>query len=137
MADTPTVGAYIAAQPEAARKALRSVRAAIRKALPDAGEVIAYKMPAYRLAGRIVIYFAAWERHCAIYPAGEQIDAALGEDLARYERSKGTIRFPLDQPVPTELIERIARLLAARAKAKAAARAARRSTPSARARRRS
>ncbi|HXQ12851.1 MAG TPA: DUF1801 domain-containing protein [Caulobacteraceae bacterium] len=136
------VDAYIAARPPAARRALTTVRAAICGALPpEAEEVISYKIPAYRVAGRIAIFFAAWAEHYSLYPIGAQAEAALGEDLSRYGRSKGTIRFALGEPVPEALIERIARLKADEmvqaAKAKAALRAERRSIPSARARRRS
>ena len=136
------VDAYIAAQPPAARAALATVRAAIGRALPpEAEEVISYKIPAYRVAGRIALFFAAWAEHYSLYPVGQQTEAALGEDLSRYGRSKGTIRFPLGEPVPEALIERIARLkgdeVIEASRARAALKAARRSTPSARARTRS
>jgi uncharacterized protein YdhG (YjbR/CyaY superfamily) len=136
------VDAYISARPPAARTVLATVRAAIWRALPPgAEEVISYKIPAYRVAGRIAIFFAAWAEHYSLYPIGERTEAALGEDLSHYGRSKGTIRFPLAEPVPAGLIERIARLkgeeMIEAAKARAALKAERRSTPSAKARTRS
>jgi uncharacterized protein YdhG (YjbR/CyaY superfamily) len=111
--DFKTIDEYIAAQPEAAQPVLATVRGAIRKALPKAEEVISYKMPAYKLKGAVVLYFAGWKQHYSLYPAGEELAAAFKDELAPYEISKGTIRFPLDKPVPAKLIERIAKRRAA------------------------
>jgi uncharacterized protein YdhG (YjbR/CyaY superfamily) len=124
--DEPSVEAYIASQPEAVRGTLKRVRGAIRKAVPAAGEVISYKIPCYRLPGGPVIYFAAWKQHYSLYPANSRLIAAFKEELAPYEfNNKGTIRFPLSEPVPVKLIERIAKFrakeVAERQKAKAAA----------------
>lgn len=116
-----TVTAYIAAQPPVARKALDRVRTAIRRALPGAEEVISYGIPAYRLHGRIAIFFAGWKTHVALYPAGSALDATFKAALARYERSKGTIKFPLAAPMPVGLIGRIARFRARALAARAAA----------------
>ena len=107
--DIKTVNEYIAAQPAAAAKALRQVRKIIRKAMPGAEEVISYKIPAYRLHGERVIFFAGWKQHYSLYPVGERLAAKFKNALARYEVSKGTIRFPLSEPVPEKLIERIAK----------------------------
>jgi uncharacterized protein YdhG (YjbR/CyaY superfamily) len=96
-----SVDGYIAAQPEAVRDLLERVRSIIRKALPAAEEVISYQIPAYKLHGAAVIYFAGWTQHYSIYPATAPVVAALKEDLAPYERSKGTIRFPLSRPDTT------------------------------------
>jgi uncharacterized protein YdhG (YjbR/CyaY superfamily) len=85
------------------------VRRTLRKALPGAEEVISYKIPAYRLHGGIVLNFAGWKQHYSLYPAGERMVAALKDQLASYKVSKGTIRFPLSEPVPVKLIERIAK----------------------------
>jgi uncharacterized protein YdhG (YjbR/CyaY superfamily) len=107
------VTAYIAAQPAPVRRALREVRGAIRKALPGAAEVISYQIPAYKLGGRIVIYFAGWKSHYALYPVGAGLVTALKKQLAPYELSnKGTVRFPFDRSVPVNLIQRIAKLRA-------------------------
>jgi uncharacterized protein YdhG (YjbR/CyaY superfamily) len=74
--------------------------------------VISYKIPAYKLHGGIALYFAGWKQHYSLYPAGERLVAALKDQLASYKVSKGTIRFPLSEPVPVRLIERIARFRA-------------------------
>ena len=107
--DFKNVGEYIAAQPEAWQAVLRAVRTAIRKALPKAEEVISYKMPAYKLRGAVVLYFAGWKRHYSLYPAGDRLVAAFKDELTQYQVGKGTIRFPLDTPVPSKLIKRIAK----------------------------
>jgi uncharacterized protein YdhG (YjbR/CyaY superfamily) len=111
-ANFTNVDEYISAQPVTAHVALRLVRSALRKALPRAEEVISYKIPAYRLQGEIVLYFAGWKQHYSLYPAGERVIAAFKDQLASYKVSKGTIRFPLSESVPVKLIERIAKFRA-------------------------
>jgi uncharacterized protein YdhG (YjbR/CyaY superfamily) len=107
-----TIDAYIAAQPEARQSVLTGVRAAIRAALPEATEVISYKIPAFRHKGRTVIYFAGWKAHYSLYPVGPKVVEAFGEELSGYKNSKGTLKLPLDKPVPGELITRITLYLA-------------------------
>lgn len=105
-----SVEEYIAAQPAEAQNALQTVRSAIRKALPSAEEVISYKIPAYRINGEAAIYFAGWKRHYSIYPVGARLAASFKKELAPYEvNNKGTVRFPLSEPVPVNLIARIAK----------------------------
>jgi uncharacterized protein YdhG (YjbR/CyaY superfamily) len=106
------VDEYIAAQPEPAQVVLQLVRSTLRKALPGAEEVIAYKIPAYRLHGGVVLYFAGWKQHYSLYPAGERLIAAFKDQLASNKVSKGTIRFPLSEQVPVKLIERSAKFRA-------------------------
>ena len=118
--DTPSIDAYIARQPEAARAVLQTVRAVIRRAIPGAQETISYKIPAFRVAGRVAIFFAGWTAHYSIYPVVPRIAAMLGDKLAPYQLSKGTVRFPLAEPVPEALIEEIAVLLAKDAEDRAA-----------------
>ena len=119
-----SVDEYIASQPEAVQRVLERVRRSIRKAMPGADEVISYSIPTYKLHGRAVIYFAGWSQHFSLYPATGQLLAAFKNELAPYEVSKGTIRFPLSEPLPVTLIERIAKFrakeVAEREKAKAA-----------------
>jgi uncharacterized protein YdhG (YjbR/CyaY superfamily) len=122
---------YIAGFPPTAQVALRRVRMAIRAALPKAEEAISYRIPTYRLHGRYVIYFAGWKQHYSLYPAGDRLVSAFKDKLAPYEvNGKGTIRFPLAEPVPVKLIAGIARFrgreAAEREKAKPAARKKRR-----------
>jgi uncharacterized protein YdhG (YjbR/CyaY superfamily) len=120
-----SVDEYIASQPEAAQGVLERVRRTIRKAVPGAEEVISYQIPAYKLNGRAVIYFAGWSQHYSVYPSTARLVAAFKDDLGRYEVTKGTIRFPLSEPVPVRLIEAVARFrakeVAERERAKAAA----------------
>jgi uncharacterized protein YdhG (YjbR/CyaY superfamily) len=103
-----TVDDYIAAQPEASRPRLQAIRAAIRKAMPLAEERIAYKIPAYRLDGRNLLYFAGWKNHLALYPTSTAMIAAMGDDLAPHRAAKDSLHFKHSQPLPVELIERIA-----------------------------
>lgn len=106
------VAAYIVGFPRPVQTALRRVRSIIRKAVPAAQEVISYQIPAYKLHGRPVLYFAAWKEHFSLYPSNSRLVAAFKEELSRYKRAKGTIRFPFSEPVPTRLIDRIARFRA-------------------------
>jgi uncharacterized protein YdhG (YjbR/CyaY superfamily) len=107
-----SVDEYIAAQPEAAQGILERVRSALRKALPEAEELISYKMPAYKLHDAVVIHFAGWKKHYSLYLASDSVVAAFKDDLAPYEVKKGTVSFPLSEPVPAKLIERIAKFRA-------------------------
>jgi uncharacterized protein YdhG (YjbR/CyaY superfamily) len=123
--DFKSVDEYLTSQPEAVRAILGRVRSTIRKAVPRAEEGISYQMPAYKLHDQPVLYFAGWKQHYSLYPATERVVAAFKDELASYEVNKGTIRFPLSQPVPVRLIGRIAKFrakeVAEREKAKAAA----------------
>jgi uncharacterized protein YdhG (YjbR/CyaY superfamily) len=101
------------------------VRNAIRKAVPEADEVISYNIPTYKQQGEPVLYFAGWKQHFSLYPVSASLLAAFEHDIAPYAVSKGTMRFSLSQPVPVKLIGRIAKFrakeVAARAQKKAAA----------------
>jgi uncharacterized protein YdhG (YjbR/CyaY superfamily) len=109
-----TVAAYIARFPRPTQAVLRKVRDVMRKALPGATEVISYSIPAYRVNGRVAIYFAGWKEHYSIYPATAPLVSAFKDRLAPYEvNNKGTIRFPLTAPVPVKLIADLARFRAA------------------------
>ena len=119
-----TVDAYIAAMPRETQAALKQVRATLRKALPKATEGISYQIPVYKVDGAMVLYFAGYRHHFAIYPATESLIAALGDALAGALKHKATIRFPLPGEVPVKLITRIAKLRAAEVAALEAAKAA-------------
>jgi uncharacterized protein YdhG (YjbR/CyaY superfamily) len=111
-ANFTNVDEYISRQPETAQVLLQLVRRTLLKALPGAEEAISYKIPAYGLNGGIVLYFAGWKQHYSLYPTGERMVMAFKDQLAPYKVSKGTIRFPLSEPVPVKLIERIAKFRA-------------------------
>jgi uncharacterized protein YdhG (YjbR/CyaY superfamily) len=122
--DFKSVDEYIASQPEAVQGILGRVRSAIREAVPRAEEVISYKIPTYKLHGCAVLYFAGWKQHYSLYPATERVVAAFKDELSSYEINKGTIRFPLNQPVPVKLIGRIAKFRAKEVAEREQARAA-------------
>jgi uncharacterized protein YdhG (YjbR/CyaY superfamily) len=122
--DFKSVDEYIAAHPQDVQPILQRVRRTLRKALPGAEEGISYQIPTYKLHGGYVVYFAGWKQHYSLYPATDHLVAALKE-LAPYKVSKGTIRFPLSEPVPVKLIERIAKFLAKEAAERARAKRAR------------
>jgi uncharacterized protein YdhG (YjbR/CyaY superfamily) len=111
--DPKSVDEYIAAQPEAVRSKLEQVRAAIKRAVPEAVENIGYRMPGYKLHGKPMLYFAAFKEHYSLFAASGTFFAALKDELRGYELRKGTVHFLLVKPVPTELISRIAQLRAA------------------------
>lgn len=103
MPNAGSVDDYIAAQAPALQPRLREMRAAIRSALPEAQEVIAYGMRTYKFPGGTV-HFGAAKRHCALYGSAQD---AFPEGLRSYDVDKGTVRFPLDQPIPEELVRKL------------------------------
>lgn len=103
-----SIDEYIAAFPPEVRDILERIRSTIRKAAPDAQETISYRMPAFVQNG-ILVYFAAFKKHIGLYPPVKG-DAALERAISPYAGEKGNLRFPLDQPVPYDLIERIVKL---------------------------
>lgn len=100
-----SIDAYIAIFPAEVQAKLQALRTAIRSAAPDATESISYGIPTFKMNKAVVIYFAGWKQHIAVYPALSG-DAALQRDLAPYRESKGTLHFPLDQPLPLDLVRR-------------------------------
>jgi uncharacterized protein YdhG (YjbR/CyaY superfamily) len=97
---------YIAGFPPAVQKILQTLRQTIRKAAPTAEESISYQIPTFVLCGSSLVHFAAFKNHIGLYPRKATI-AKFKKELSRYEQSKGTIRFPLDEPLPRGLISRI------------------------------
>jgi len=106
------VTTYIAGFPRPVQTILKRVRSIVRKSVPGAEESISYQIPTYKLHGRPVVYFAAFKEHYSVYPSNTRLVAAFKDKLAGYEMSKGTIRFPLSEPVPVKLIEGIAKFRA-------------------------
>ena len=99
---------YIQAYPPEIQSILQSIRTTIRKAAPEAEETISYKMPAFKQNG-ILVYFAAFKKHIGLYPPVSG-DLSLEKAIAPYAGPKGNLQFPLDQPIPYDLIERIVKL---------------------------
>lgn len=106
-----TVDEYIGSFPDDVRDILREMRRTIQAAVPDAGERISYGIAAYTLGGRDLVYFAGWKKHISVYPVPTG-DAELTQELTPYLAAKGTLKFPLGQPVPYPLIGRVAVVLA-------------------------
>ena len=105
---TTNIDEYISQFPGEVQAILGTVRATISNAAPDAKEVISYQMPAFK-QHEILVYFAAWKQHIGLYPP-IQGDEALEKAVARYAGPKGNLQFPLDEPMPLKLIERIVKL---------------------------
>jgi uncharacterized protein YdhG (YjbR/CyaY superfamily) len=107
-----TIDEYIAMRPAPTQVVLERVRVTIGKSVPDAEECISYGIPAFRFNGRILLYFAGWTEHYSIYPASDRMVTAFEGALDEYRVSKGTLRFPLEKPIPVKLIGRIAKFRA-------------------------
>ena len=103
-----TIDEYISAFSPKVQAVLRRIRKVIHSAAPDAKEVISYRMPAFKLNG-VLVYFAAFKNHIGLYPPIRG-DARLLKAVSPYAGEKGNLRFPLDQPIPYALIERIVKL---------------------------
>jgi uncharacterized protein YdhG (YjbR/CyaY superfamily) len=104
-----SIDEYIAACPEQTHERLQEIRAAIKKLAPKAKEKISYQIAAFELNGRNLIHFAGWKKHVSLYPvpAGSE---AFERQIANYAGGKGTLKFPLDEPLPIKLIERVVKL---------------------------
>ena len=100
-----SVDEYIATADPQAKKALKDIRKTIKGAAPKAEEVISYQIPGYKYHGMLV-FFAAWKNHISLYPAPWKAED-LKKEMSAYEGSKGTIKFPLDKPMPLTLIKKM------------------------------
>lgn len=107
-----SVDDYIASFPQDVQEIMQQLRGAIRTAAPEAEEKISYQMPTFTLNGKYLVYFAGWKTHIAFYGAPRG-DAEFTEDLSTYETGQGTLNFPLNEPIPFDLITKIVRFRAA------------------------
>ena len=103
-----SIDEYVATFPEEIQAVLQTIRETVRAAAPDAQEKISYQMPTFFLKGNLV-HFAAFKHHIGFYPTPSGVDA-FKEEIARYQSAKGSIRFPLDEPMPLDLITRIVKM---------------------------
>lgn len=101
-----TMDAYIASFPKEVQGILEQIRQRIRKAAPGAAEAISYQIPTFKLNGRNLVHFAAWKEHIGFYvtPSG---NAAFKKELAQYKVAKGSIQFPVGEPIPYDLVAKI------------------------------
>jgi uncharacterized protein YdhG (YjbR/CyaY superfamily) len=100
-----TVDEYISRYPENVQVILQKLRDTIKKAAPDAEEIISYQMPAFKQNGNLV-YFGGWKDHIGFYPTAAGV-SAFKKELSIYEGAKGSVKFPLDKPIPYELVAKI------------------------------
>lgn len=110
MTKTTTVANYIAKTPPVARRALKQLRTAIKAAAPGITERISYSVPTFELDGRYLLYIAAFKEHVSVYPVTSGMLARYSKAIAPYRAGKGTLRFPLDRPIPTDLVARLAKV---------------------------
>jgi len=101
-----TIDEYIETFPKEVQPILEKVRQTIRKAAPNAVESISYQMPTFKLNGKGLVYFAGYKNHIGFYPIPSGVEA-FKKELSRYEQGKGSVQFPLDEPVPYDLVRRI------------------------------
>lgn len=111
MTEPTTVDEYLAALPDDRRAPMEALRNAVREAAPEATEVLAYKMPAMRShGGQFLVSYDAYTRHFSLFPASDAVVEGLGDELTPYLAGKGTIRFPANRPIPTDLVKQIVRI---------------------------
>lgn len=103
-----TVEEYLSLFPEHQQKELEKIRKSIKDAAPKAEELISYGMPGYKLNG-VLVYFGGFKNHCSFFPAGNSAIQKFSNELKGYKTSKGTIQFPLNEPIPISLIKKIVR----------------------------
>jgi uncharacterized protein YdhG (YjbR/CyaY superfamily) len=106
-----TIDEYIAAFPKEVQDILEKIRSGIRESAPKAKEAISYEIPAFRLNGSVgSVYFAGWKNHIGFYPTPSGIEA-FKKELAPFKQEKGSIQFPLDKPIPYDLVKKIVRYI--------------------------
>lgn len=113
-----TIDDYLAVLSEDKRAALERLRQDIKAIAPKAEEYFYYQLPAFRLNGKRLVAFGAATNHCSLYPLSASVVKALADDLKAYDTSPGTIRFPMDKPMPTALVRKIVKFRIAENEAK-------------------
>ncbi|HAM02145.1 MAG TPA: hypothetical protein DCQ30_07940 [Acidimicrobiaceae bacterium] len=98
---------YLASLPEPKRSTLEALRRTILEVLPDAEEGMSYGLPAFRSQGKVIAGFAAFKNHLSYLPHSGSVFSELGDELSRYEKSSGALRFPVDQPLPKALVQKL------------------------------
>ena len=101
------IRAYLAAQPPGTRAVLRKIRETILSVVPGAVEGFSYRIPAIRLDGKALVWYAGFKHHTGLYPIGDAIRNKYASELEGLETSKGTVRFPLSKPLPVTLVKRL------------------------------
>jgi len=101
-----TIDEYIETFPKNVQSLLEKMRQTIRKAAPEAVEAISYQIPTFKLNGRYLVYLAAWKNHIGFYPIPSGTEA-FKKELSQYKRGKGTVQFPIDKPIPYDLVRKI------------------------------
>jgi uncharacterized protein YdhG (YjbR/CyaY superfamily) len=104
-----SIDEYIATFPKDIQKILEELRETIRTAAPEAREKISYQIAAFELNGRNLVHFAGWKKHIAMYPIPSGT-AAFNKEVSKYVDGKGTLRFPIDKPLPLKLISKVVKL---------------------------
>ncbi len=101
------VEAYLAKLPPNAKATLEKLRDQIRRIAPESEEGLSYGVPAFKLGGKPIVCYAAFKHHCGFYPMSPAVISAHADDLKDYETAKGTIRFPIDKPLPAALVKKL------------------------------
>ena len=109
MPDASSVDVYLATLPTPQQAALQRVRDAVRRLVPDAVEAISYGMPGFKLKGRGLLWFAGWKSHCSLYPLTDAFLAEHADELDGFERTKGSLHFTPETPLPDDLLEALIR----------------------------
>jgi uncharacterized protein YdhG (YjbR/CyaY superfamily) len=107
--DDSPIDAYLAGLPAEQRRVLQSLRAQVIGLVPDAVETMSYGMPVFKLGGQPLLWFAGWKAHCSIYPLTDSFLAAHVDELSGYRRTKGSLHFTHDAPLPESLVEELVR----------------------------
>ena len=116
---TAHVRSYFAALPPKSRQRIKQMRGIILAVAPKATETFSYRIPGFRLDGKVFVYYAAFKGHTSLYPMSERIRRAHAASLEGYKMSTGTVQFPLDKPLPVALVKRLVMARVAEVRARA------------------